>query len=76
MIANLFNKYFSNIDPTIDKSIPKAKSDFRNDLKNIKINKTFFLTPPEEMVDIIVSLDEKKSLGPNSIPICILKRNL
>ena len=70
-IANVFNKYFVNIGPSIDKSIPKAKTDFRNYLKNIKVNTTFFLSPtiPEEIFDIIVSLVKKKSLGPNSLPI-------
>ena len=43
-IANVFNKYFVNIGLSIDKSIPKAKTDFRNYLKNIKVNITFFIS--------------------------------
>ena len=39
------------------------------------MNKTIFLTPatPREIYDIISAFDIKKSLGPNSIPVYILK---
>ena len=44
-------------------------------MAKIKVNKTFFLTraTPEELSDIILAFDIKKSLGPNTIPIYILK---
>ena len=44
-------------------------------LRNIHVGKSFFLNPasPQEIFDIILSYDIKKSLGPNSIPIYILK---
>ena len=44
-------------------------------LSNIRINKSFFHKParPHEIYDIILKLDINKSLGPNSIPIYILK---
>ena len=74
-IANLFNNYFVNIGPSIDKAILNSETDFRDILKNIKVNNTFFLSPtiPEEIFKIIASLDKSKSLGPNSLPIYILK---
>ena len=39
------------------------------------MNKTFFLnaTTPQEIFDIILAFDRKKSVGPNSIPMYILK---
>ena len=53
--------------------IPNSKHSYREYL--IKVNKSFFLIPtiPEEIFDIIVSLDRNKSLGPNSVPIYIIK---
>ena len=74
-IANLFNNYFVNIGPSIDKAILNSETDFRDILKNIKVNNTYFLSPtiPEEIFKIIASLDKSKSLGPNSLPIYILK---
>ena len=44
-------------------------------LHQIKVNKSFYLTPTisEEIFDIIVSLDMNKSLGPNIVPIYIIK---
>ena len=48
---------------------------FREYMRKIKANKTFFLTPttPQAIYDIISAFDIKKSLGPNSIPVFILK---
>ena len=70
-----FKNYFVNIGPSIDKAILNSETDFRDILKNIKVNNTFFLSPtiPEEIFKIIASLDKSKSLGPNSLPIYILK---
>ena len=44
-------------------------------MSKLKVNKTIFLTPatPREIYDIISAFDIKKSLGPNSIPVYILK---
>ena len=74
-ISNIFNKYFVNIGPEIDKSIAKSKHDFSKYLQEIHCNKTFFLTPTtrNEIYDIINSLDNNKATGPNSIPVFILK---
>ena len=70
-IAKLFNEHYVNVGLTIDKKIPKAIKKFQDYLSNIKIQKTFFLKPatPHEIFDLILSL------GPNSIPIYILKIN-
>ena len=74
-IANTFNKYFVNIGPEIDKGIPKSDHNYRDYLSSIKVNITFFMSPtkPEEVFDIITSLDINKSTGPNSIPVYVLK---
>ena len=75
MIANIFNNYFVNVGPKLDKEIPNSKINFSEYLKNIKVDKSLYLTPtiPGEIFDIIHSFDIKKTLGPNSIPIFILK---
>ena len=74
-IACQFNNYFTNVGPNIDKTIPQSKNDFHYYLKSIKADKTFFISPtePQEVSDIIHLLDINKSLGPNSIPVYILK---
>ena len=74
-ISNIFNKYFVNIGPDIDKSIPKSNHNFSEYLHEIHCNKTFFLVPTtsNEIFDIINKLDDNKATGPNSIPVFILK---
>ena len=74
-ICNQLNNFFVNIGLNIDKTMPNPKQNFREYLHQIKVNKSFFLIPtiPEEIFDIIISLDMNKSLGPNSVPIYILK---
>ena len=74
-IANIFNSYFVTVGPNIDKTIPNSNYTFGKYLKHIKSDKTFFLIPtlPEEISKIIDSLDNNKSLGPNSIPVFMLK---
>ena len=44
-------------------------------MSQVKVKETFFLNPvsPSEVFDIIQSFDINKALGPNSIPIYILK---
>ena len=73
--AGLFNKYFVNVGVNIDRKIPKPLKHFNDYMAKINVNKTFFLTPatPEELFDIILAFDIQKSLGPNSIPVSILK---
>ena len=74
-ISTIFNNYFATVGTNIDRTIPESKQNFRNYLKFIKFDKTFFLLPtiPDEISKIIDALDNKKSVGPNSIPVFILK---
>ena len=70
-----FNKNFVSMGPNIDKRIPSAKTHYNEYMKNIKVNNSFFLKPANstEIKEIIHSLDINKSLGPNSVPVFILK---
>ena len=65
----------SNRKKITDKKIPKPLKKFNEYLGNIHVGKSFFLNPasPQEIFDIILSYDIKRSLGPNSRPIYILK---
>ena len=75
IIANHFNDFFVNIGIEIDKSIPISTTNYDRYLNNIISNNSFFLksTCPEEIGEIIKSLDTKKSSGPNSLPVRIVK---
>ena len=75
MIAKIFNEHYVNVGPNIEKKIHKVAKNIREYLSKININKTFFLSPatPQEIFDIISLFDTKKTNGPNSIPIYILK---
>ena len=61
--------------PNIDNKISEGKFHYSHYLSNVRINKAFFLTPaaPKEIYYIILSLDLNKSVGPNSLPMFILK---
>ena len=54
----------------LTQKIHKPLKKFHDYLRNIQVSKCFFLNPatPQE-----ISFDNKKSLGPNSIPLHILK---
>ena len=74
IIPNIFNKYFVTVSHDITRNIPrprKSPMDFLND----RVGNSFFTTAsiPVEIFDIIALLKPGKSLGPNSIPIKILK---
>ncbi len=74
IIANVFNKFFVNVSHSITKNIPrstKSPLDFMGD----KIGSSLFIAPsvPHEISDIISLLKTGKSLGPNSIPMKVLK---
>ena len=75
MIANFFNNFFVTVGTDIEKSIPKPKISFVEYLKTLKTKSIFILTPttPSQISEIINSLDKKKSTGPNSVPVHILK---
>ena len=68
-MANIFNNFFVNVADDVKKRIPKSP---RSPLKPQLI---FFLIPSTafEIYDIIGLLKTIKSVGPNSIPIKLLK---
>ena len=74
-ISTHFNKYFASVGANIEKKIPKTNKNFRDYLRDIHIDKSFFLTAcsSNEIYEIIITFDIKKYLGPYSIPIFILK---
>ena len=74
-IANYFNQNFINMGPGINNKIPIGKYHYTKYLSNVNINNSMFLNPttPSEISDIILSLDINKSMGPNSLPIYIIK---
>lgn len=69
LIADSFNNYFTQIAKKIKEKLPPTKKSFREFLDNPCRN-SFFLSPttPEEVKNIIISLDTKKATGPFSIP--------
>ena len=74
IIASIFNKYFVNVSHNITRNIPRSKKspmDFMGD----RVGNSFFTAPSTafEISDIISLLKSGKSLGPNSIPMKILK---
>ena len=84
IISDLFNHYFATVGPEIERNIPFvpgslkyyfSKKDKLGWLLINLSNSSFFLSPtvPGEIRKIIDKLDTKKSTGPNSIPVFILK---
>ena len=73
-IADVFNNYFSNVATGIKSSVKYSRINFFDFLCQININ-SFFINPTDktETKNIILSLDPLKSIGPNIIPIKILK---
>ena len=73
-MANTFDKFFVNFGPNIDKSILRARKEPLDYLKNSN-PRSLFLAPvtPDEIEIIIKSLNTKKSIGPYSIPVFLLK---
>ena len=74
VISNHFNKFFSTIAQQIEGKIVKTTKHF-SDVQSEPLQSNFFLTPtlPDEIQEIIKSLNSKKATGPNSIPTKILK---
>ena len=73
-LSNIFNDFYAHIADSITKSIPmtpKAPLDY---LSN-RTGNSLFLTPVTlmEVNDLISILNPSKSVGPNSIPIKLLK---
>ena len=74
VIANIFNKFYVNVSHDITKNLPRSNKSpvtFMGD----RAGNSFFISPsvPSDISDIIALLKSGKSLGPNSIPMKILK---
>ena len=74
VISNHFNKFFSTIAQQIEGKIVKTNKHFQDFLSE-PLQPNLFLTPtlPDEIQEIIKTLNSKKATGPNSIPRKILK---
>jgi len=74
-IASEFNKYFSNIGPTLSSSIQHTGKDYSSYLRN-KNDKTCFLKPTdeEEIVKLINKLGNGKSPGHDNLKSNLVKR--
>ena len=73
-ISNVFNNYFVNVADNIEKAIPRTSKSPMDYLKTSNPY-SMFLSPTTklEVEDVISNLDSTKSIGPNSIPIKLLK---
>ena len=73
-MANVFNEYFSTIAEKTKSKISFSYKSFEDFLTTPNVN-SFFLEPcsPNEIKDLISSMNQNKSSGPNSIPVRILK---
>ena len=75
-MANSFNEFFTEVDPTLHKQFSNSNI-FRNpDVylpPRIPYSISLYHSPPEEISEIISSLDDSKSSCPSSIPIKLLK---
>ena len=76
-IANAFNNIFTNIGPSLSKTIPQSKKNFKNFLNNSSLN-SFVLKPVthDEVRKLISQLNYWKALAPTSILVTILKDNI
>ena len=70
-----FNKFFTVIAKKIESNIVHTSKYYTDYLTN-PLEKTFFLTPtlPDEVEDIIKTLNLRKSISPNSISTKLLKK--
>ena len=76
-IADAFNNFFTNIGPSLSKTILQSKKNFTNFLNNSSLN-SFVLKPVthDEVRKLVSQLNNRKVLGPASIPVTILKDNI
>ena len=74
VVSNHFNKFFSTIAQKIEGKTVKTKKHF-SDFLSEPLQSNVFLTPtlPDEIQEIIKSLNSKKATGPNSISKKVLK---
>ena len=73
-ISNIFNNFYVNVADDITKKIPKTPKSPLAYLSN-RTSNSLFLSPATqiEVFDLINILNPSKSVGPNSIPIKLLK---
>ena len=73
-MSNIFNDFYINVADSITKSIPVTPKSPLDYLSN-RTGNSLFLTPVTlmEVNDLISILNPSKSVGPNSIPIKLLK---
>ena len=75
-MANSFNKYFIEVGPNLDKLIPNSNLLWNDNVylpPRIPHSLLLYPSTPNEISDIISSLDDYKSSGPSTISIKILK---
>ena len=83
--ANTFNNHFSKLGEKVQQKIPSERGSYRDYLYKKNRNneyyinnagQVFFLSPTDskEVSDMIDNLDDKKSPGPNGIPVSLLKK--
>ena len=73
-MSNILNTFYINVASGIRKTIPRNPKSPLDYLSNRTSNSLFLtLVTPFEVKDIIDALDPSKSVGPNSIPIKLLK---
>ena len=83
-ISNIFNNHFSTIGSQVGSKIPPGRGSYEDYLNKRDDNnrqflnppQSFFLTPssPNEVEQSIGLLDTKKSTGPISVPVFIIKK--
>ena len=73
-ISKCFNNFFTSVGQDLQKNIAPTKKHFSDYLKTPKTD-TFYISPqtPKEISDLIKTLKNSKSSGPNSTPTNILK---
>ena len=74
LIGSIFNKYFVNVSHSITSTMPRTHKS-PNAFMFSRVCNWFVITPsaPSDVLDVISLLKPGKSLGPNSIPMRILK---
>ena len=74
VIANGFNRFFSNIGPALARNIPKGNTNFSNYL-NQKVEESIFLNPvtDEEIIEIVKDAKTKYSKDHDSIDMSLVK---
>ena len=73
-MANVFNNFFVNVADGVAKNIPRSQKS-PMDYLDSKNPFSFFISPtaPYEISEIIDLFKTGKSIGPNSIPLKLLK---